>query len=84
MKTIIENATDLSKYIFEDDVEITIDEATITTPDFIIADMNSDNATVIENVTPPEDWLGCKYLHADSEWVLNPDWAEPVDEDPEV
>jgi hypothetical protein len=84
MKTIIENATDISKYIFEDDVEITIDEATITTPDFIVSDMNSSNATVVEDVTPPEDWTGCKYIYADTEWELNPDWVEPVDEDPEV
>jgi hypothetical protein len=84
MKTIIENATDISKYIFEDDVEITIDEATITTPDFIVSDMNSSNATVVEDVTPPEDWTGCKYIYADTEWELNTDWVEPVDEDPEV
>lgn len=84
MKTIIENATDLSKYIFEDDVEITLDETTITTPNLIIADMNSSNATVVEDVTPPEDWMGCKYLYADTEWELNPEWVEPVDEDPEV
>lgn len=84
MKTIIENSTDISKYIFEDDVEITLDESTITTPDFTIADMNSSNATVVEGVTPPADWVGCKYLYADSEWVLNPDWIEPVYEDPEV
>jgi hypothetical protein len=84
MKTIIENATDISKYIFEDDVEITLDETTITTPDFIIADMNSSNATVVEDVTPPEDWMGCKYLYADTEWALNPDWIDPADEDPEV
>lgn len=84
MKTIIENATDISKYVFEDDVEITIDETTITTPDFIIADLNSTNATLVENVTPPEDWTGCKYLYADSEWVLNPECVEPVDEATEV
>jgi len=79
MKTIIENATDISKYIFEDDVEIALDETSITTPGFIIADMNSSNATVVEDVTPPEDWTGCKYLYADTEWELNPDWIEPVD-----
>lgn len=79
MKTIIENATDISKYIFEDDVEIALDETCITTPGFIIADMNSSNATVVEDVTPPEDWTGCKYLYADTEWELNPDWIEPVD-----
>lgn len=84
MKTIIENATDISKYIFEDDVEITLDETTIITPELIIADMDSSNATVVEGVTPPADWMGCKYLYADSEWVLNPEWIEPVDEDPEV
>ena len=84
MKTIIETSTDISKYIFEDDTEVSLDSDSIITPSLIIADMNSDNAELIENVTPPEDWAGCKYLYADSEWELNPDWIDPADEDPEV
>tara|TARA_Y100000389_G_scaffold204541_1_gene257840 strand:- start:3352 stop:3606 length:255 start_codon:yes stop_codon:yes gene_type:complete len=84
MKTIIEIATDISKYIFEDDAEVSLDSDSITTPSFIVADMNSSTAELVEDVTPPADWMGCKYLYADSEWELNPDWVEPEDEDPEV
>ena len=76
MKTIIENSTNQSKYIFEDNIAITQDLYKTTTPDFIIGDLNFDNSTLVENVTPPTDWVGCKYLFVNNEWVLNPDYIE--------
>jgi hypothetical protein len=76
MKTIIENSINQSKYIFEDNVEITQDLYKTITPAFIIGDLNSSNSTLIENVTPPTDWVGCKYLFVNNTWELNPDYIE--------
>jgi len=84
MKTIIENATNLSKYVFEDDAAVTFTAANIETPNFIIADLNSENATMVEGVTLPEDWAGCKYTYADGAFALNPDWTDPAEAVEEV
>ena len=95
MKTIIENATDLSHSIYEDSLQVVIGENSTTLTIFtgddsednietntIIDEIDSSNYFLVEDVTPPEDWKSNKYLYADSEWLLNPDWVEP--EDPEV
>jgi len=74
MKTLIHNITKESKYVWADDAVVTLSEAMIYAPDFNIGDMNSTNATLIENVTPPTDWAGCKYLY-DGTWTLNPQWV---------
>lgn len=78
-KTIIQNATKQSSYIFEDDVAIQLTDSTIITPNFIIGDLNSENATLVYDVTPPEDWFGNKYLYdVDTEtWTQDPNWADP-------
>ena len=81
MKTIIENTTNLSKYVFEDDVVVTFTATTVVTPDFIIADLNSENAAMVEGVTIPEDWAGNKYTYANGAFALNPDWTDPADEE---
>jgi len=78
MKTIIENSTKQSKYIFADDAALTFSEQNIATPEFIIGDLNSTNATLAENVIPPEDWKGCKYFYDDGTWTLNPAWVDPT------
>lgn len=78
MKTLIEIATKESKYIWADDVEVTIGADMTSAPQLNIADMNSTNATLVENVTPPEDWQGCKYLYDAGAWTLNPNWEEPT------
>lgn len=79
MKTIITNENNWSLYIFENSVSVSMNSDSITTPDFIIGDLNSSNATMVENVTPPSDWTGCKYIYADSTWTLNPEWTDPED-----
>jgi hypothetical protein len=76
MKTIILNETKESKYIFADDVTLTFTDDTIIAPSFIISDMNAGNATLIEGVTPPDDWYGNKYLFDNGEWTISPDWVE--------
>lgn len=81
MKTIVENTTNLSKYLLADDVAVsaTTENITVGNPaQFIIADLNSDNATVYSNVTDaPADWSGNKYLYDGAAWTLNPNWVDP-------
>lgn len=75
MKTLIENTTKESKYIWADDVVIILNKSMVITPEFNIGDLNSINSTLIENVTPPNDWVGCKYLYDNETWSLNPKWV---------
>lgn len=78
MKTLITKDTRVSKYVFEDEAEVIIQDNLVITPNFVIADLNSSNAEIVEDVVVPEDWTGCKYLLAeDSSFVLNPDYTEP-------
>ena len=65
MKTIV-CSENCSKYLFADDkqVNMTADHIEVGDPanlDFIIGDLNSGNSTLIEGVTEPDDWYGCKY-----------------------
>ena len=87
MKTIVETATKLSKYLLADDVAITATADNITVGDpaqFIIGDLNSGNATITENVTnAPSDWAGNKYKLDGTTWSANPDWVDPEAEDGE-
>jgi len=87
MKTIVETSTKLSKYLLADDVTITSTSDNITVGDpaqFIIADLNSSNATITENVTnAPEDWVGNKYKLDGTTWSANPDWVDPSEDDGE-
>jgi hypothetical protein len=81
MKTIILQGTNVSLYIFEDNVvvDIAADKTTIGNPatEYIL-DCNTSNVTLYENVTPPEDWVGWKYLFDGTEWALNPGYNPPT------
>ena len=81
MKTIVDNATNTSRYLFADDKPLTIGSDAITVGDpaeFIIGDLNSGNATLIEEVTEPEDWYGCKYTCAsDGTFTAVEGWIDP-------
>lgn len=79
MKTIIDTENNWSMYIFDNDVTLSVETNRIVTPDFIISDLNLNNASIIEDVTPPSDWTGCKYIYADSTWTLNSEWIEAPD-----
>lgn len=81
MKTIIENATNLSKYLLADDVEIVSNPDSIVVGNpaqFVVADLNSTNSTIYESVTAPSDWNGNKYFFDGTDWTLNPDWVDPA------
>jgi hypothetical protein len=80
MKTIVENATALSKYMLDDGEVVVFTEQNIVVgnpPKFAIGDLNSNNAIMYENVTAPEDWFGNKYTFTGSEWVINSNWVDP-------
>jgi hypothetical protein len=82
MKTIIENFNKVSKYLFADDKAVSVEAncikvGDISSFDFIILDLNSNNATLIENVSEPLDWCGCKYKYINDAWEVSPDWVEP-------
>ena len=87
MKTIVETSTKLSKYLLADDVVITATANDITVGDpaqFIIADLNSGNTTITENITnAPEDWVGNKYKLDGTTWSANSDWVDPDEDDGE-
>ena len=82
MKTIVQNSTNLSKYLVEDSVTIesTTDSITVGSPaQFIISDLNDNNSTVYANITDaPADWSGNKYFFDGTDWTLNPDWVDPM------
>ncbi len=77
MKTVTKNINNLSVYLFEDTVNFTIEADRITTPKFIVSDLNSSNCTVHNNVTAPNDWVGSKYIYDGSSWSISPDYTTP-------
>lgn len=73
MKTIVETSTNLSKYLFEDNVFVAMAADNITVGDpalFIIGDLNSTTATLHTDVSnAPEDWEGNRYTFDGSTWT---------------
>jgi hypothetical protein len=77
MKTLTKD--NLSIYIFSNDtkLEITHDHIVVGDPiQFIIADCNSQNTVLHENITPPEDWSGHKYFFDGIDWSTNSNWVD--------
>jgi len=86
MKTLVENSSGLSKYMFEDAEIVTMldDYITIGEPiEWVIGCHNSSDSTLFENITPPNDWIGNKYTYAkpdgedDYNWVKVEGWVDP-------
>lgn len=80
MKTIVETATGLSKYLLADDEAVAMCADHIIVgepPQFIVADLNAGNAAVHDGVTAPADWIGNKYTFDGSVWTLDPNWVDP-------
>jgi len=77
MQTITKDSS--SCYLYGDDEVIVIGEDSTVVgnpPILIIGDINSQNGELYENVTPPEDWVGNKYLFDGIEWTPNPDFPQ--------
>lgn len=84
MKTIVKNADGQSKYLLQDSDVVEMLSTSIVLADLVVSDLNASNATLHENVTPPEDWFGCKYLFDGTTWTLNLNWVDPsADTQPE-
>tara|TARA_R110001632_G_scaffold23779_3_gene67133 strand:+ start:1894 stop:2178 length:285 start_codon:yes stop_codon:yes gene_type:complete len=78
MQTITFNTGNVSAYTFADDVTLTASADNITTPSFIIGDMNSSNATIHTGVTAPDGWQGGKHTFDGSAWGNVAGWVDPV------
>lgn len=83
-KTITFNDSNNSAYLYDDSKKITVREdriiiGKISSPELIVMDMNSNNATLHENVTAPDDWYGNKYKFDGSDWSENTEWSSPVE-----
>lgn len=76
MKTITFNFNNSSAYIFPDDTTLIASAENITTPTFIIGDMNSGNTTIHTGVTPPENWQGNRYSFDGTTWSEVAGWVD--------
>jgi hypothetical protein len=79
VKTLIKNGVSL--YVFEDNEYVKMEDSFIQVgypPKFFISDCNISNTTLFENVTPPSDWFGCKYLFNGTDWSVDPNYVEFV------
>jgi len=79
MQTIVRNGTNISLYYLADSktVDIGSDQTTISnggTPELIISDCDSSNATLHTGVDAKSDWFGWKYKHDGSAWSANADY----------
>ena len=58
------------------------DSITVGDPaQFIVADLNSSNATLVEGVAEPAEWMGCKYTYDGTSWAEVDGWTAPEDPD---
>jgi len=80
MKTITDNNTGLSIYVYGDSDSVLQNYNNIVSDKLTIWDRNSGNTTLYTNVTPPEDWEGSKYFFNGTDWAINPSWQEPTEE----
>jgi hypothetical protein len=73
MKTIVETSTGVSVYLFNDEAAPEITETHVVfNGDVVDVQLNSTNASIVENISPPEDWIGRKYILNNGEWSQNP------------
>ena len=73
MKTIVETSTGVSVYLFNDEAAPEITEAHVVfNGDIVDVQLNSTNASIVENISPPENWIGRKYILNNGEWSQNP------------
>lgn len=79
MKTLI-NSNGCSMFLFDDDKIVRFKENSIEVGipvEFIIGNVIAEDAILVEGVTEPDDWFGCKYNYVNGVWELCPDWVDP-------
>jgi hypothetical protein len=67
--------------LMSDDEVVVIDDTSISigyTVHTVFADLNSGNAELVTGVTPPNDWVGRRYLYDSGTWTQNPEWVQPA------
>ena len=79
MQTIVRNGTNVSLYYLTDSktVDITSTKTTISeggTPELIISDCTTSNATLHTGVDEQATWWGWKYKYDGSSWSANSDF----------
>jgi hypothetical protein len=79
MQTIVRNGTNISLYYLADSKTVSIgsDSTTISdsgTPELIISDCDTSNATLHQGVDAKSDYWGWKYKHDGSSWSANADY----------
>jgi len=79
MQTIVRKDTNVSLYYYPDSktIDISSDKTTISeggTPELIISDCTTSNATLHTDVDAKSDWWGHKYKHDGSSWSVNTDF----------
>lgn len=82
MKTVVRKDTNVSLYLFPDTTVVLLGESQMQVGanpiEFFVADCNTSNAVIHENVTDPSDWKGWKYFYDGTSWTANPDWVDPT------
>ena len=95
MKTLVTNDTNHSLYIWEDDTPVgqnnentfvgkpieTANNTTSVECTETIVNINVDNSTIHEDVTPPADWVPNKYKFDGTTWEVDPDYNVDFHED---
>ena len=79
MQTIVRKGTNVSLYYYSDSktIDISSDKTTISeggTPELIISDCTTSDATLHTGVDAKSDWFGWKYKHDGSAWSANTDF----------
>ena len=79
MQTIVRKDTNVSLYYYPDSktIDISSDKTTISeggTPELIISDCTTSDATLHTGVDAKSDWYGWKYKHDGSSWSANADF----------
>jgi hypothetical protein len=77
MKILVENETNLCKFIWDNGYTVTQTDTSTTTDEQNILDMTIDNSTIYDDVTPPEDFAVNKYFYDGQNFTLNEEYIDP-------
>ncbi len=80
MKTLVRKDTNISLYLWADNITVNIgSESTVvgdpSNPTMLIMDCDTSNAVLHTSVDDKSDWYGWKYKHDGSAWSTNADWV---------
>lgn len=76
MKTIIRNIDSISIFLLDDACSIELLEESMLVDESIVLDCNISNVSIIEGITPPEEWETLKYSFDGNSWELTQEWID--------